>query len=105
MPAAEQPQDSPSLGRRTWGRTLALAAIVALCAGVVSGSCAGFVTWDEAARVVAGYLAAAFPAWAPFLIWPGAVAVAAATVGAGRRALAVPAPAGALSELRPSYQA
>ena len=33
---------------------------------------------------VAGYLAAAFLAWPPFLIWPGAVAVAAATVGAAR---------------------
>ena len=104
-PAAEQPQDSPSPGRSDWGRTLALVVIVALCAGFVSGSCTGLATWDEAAMAVAGYLAAAFPAWAPFLIWPGAVAVAAATVGAGRRALAVPAPAGALSELRPSYQA
>ena len=105
MPAAEQPQHSPSPGRSDWGRALALVVIVALCAGFVSGSCTGLVTWDEAAMAVAGYLAAAFPAWALFLIWPGAVAAAAATVGSGRRALAVLAPAGALSELRPSYQA
>ena len=110
MPAAEQPQDSPSPGRSDWGRTLALAVIVALCAGLVSGSCTGLVTWwDEAAIVaagisagvalvvasvlffllkpnrrgiwrfaiicVAGYLAAAFLAWALFIVGIGAVAV------------------------------
>ena len=117
MPAAEQPQHSPSLGRRTWGRTLALAVIVALCAGFVSGSCTGLVTWDwdEAAMVaaggyagvalvvasvlffllkpnrrgiwrfaiicVAGYLAAAFLAWALFIVGIGAVAVGVVTGG------------------------
>ena len=56
MQAAEQSQDSPSPGRSDWGRTLALAAIVTLCAGLVSGSCTGLVTWDwdEAAMVAAG---------------------------------------------------
>ena len=68
MPAVEQPPHSPSPRRRAWGRTLALAAIVALCAGVVSGSCAGLVTWGEAAMVAAGYPAAAFLARVPFLL-------------------------------------
>ena len=68
MPDAEQPQHSPSPGRSDWGRAFALAIIVALCAGFVSGSRTGLVTWGEAAVAVAGYLAAAFPAWAPFLI-------------------------------------
>ena len=104
-PAAEQPQDSPSPGRSDWGRTLALAAIVALCAGFVSGSCTGVVTWDEAAMAVPGYLAAAFLARAPFLIWPGAVAVAVAIRGAGLRARGSFGAGGRIIGIRPSYQA
>ena len=99
-PAAEQPQDSPSPGRSDRGRTLALAAIVALCAGVVSGSFAGLVTWDEAATVAAGYLAAAFLAWPRFLFdrarspWPqpwAARGCARGSSGAGGRIIGITA--------------
>ena len=47
-----------SPGRRTWGRTLAIAVIVALCAGVVSGSCTGVIIDDVAVMAVAGASAA-----------------------------------------------
>ena len=114
MPAAEQPKHSPSPGRGDWGRALALVVIVALCAGFVSGSCTGLVTWDGAVTAVAGasaagvalvvasvlffllkpnrrgiwrfaiicvagYLAAAFLAWALFIVGIGAVAVGVVT--------------------------
>ena len=101
MPAAEQPQHSPSPGRGDWGRVLALVVIVALCAGVVSGSCAGLVTWGEAAMAVAGYPAAAFLARVPFLLGQARSPWLRPRAAPG----AVPAPGGALSGLRPSYQA
>ena len=99
MPAAEQPQHSPSPERSDWGRALALVVIVALCAGFVSGSCTGLVTWDEAARAVAGYLAAASLARVPFY-WARRGGRGRSHGRRGVARAAVPAPAGALSELR-----